>query len=413
MATMAIPQGGTLQARLYFKSLLICLGVVCSLAVVSAQTIALDHNPGHGAQPADIEGRDWHISNYFVNKSQTWPYRGLGQKVEAYLTFESGVIKGTPGCGWFTGKYQRTDEQLNISAKWTDDLKTPCGDEAVNNAKAILEALANVRQIHTEPPYWRSDALLLNDGNGSTQVTLSPMQPGNDLSELQDSFWHLIQLENADGDLSDVVINIETVGMTFSTPSYFISFPYQYKMSGLEFHPAYAYGNFSPKGKTSRDKQIAKTFEKALHRVEGYKLSQGNLALFGSDQHRVMVLKYIQSTGLENRKWRIAKYRSEGIYPRDSEGLTDATEDADIVFLNGQVRGSPGCGGWTGTYQLSGNKLRTQAGAFLAGLCSKNGDIQGQMVVKDFNTDLTIEQTGDHVLLRDNSGRARILLVPY
>ena len=51
----------------------------------------------------DLEGREWLISNYFVNKEQKWPFRKIGQKVDAHLSFESGAFKGSPGCGQVTG----------------------------------------------------------------------------------------------------------------------------------------------------------------------------------------------------------------------------------------------------------------------------------------------------------------------
>src|SRR5208282_4722806 len=99
------------------KSSLISVGGL--LAILSVPTIALDNANSHGARPEDLEGREWLISNYFIDKEQTWPFRKIGQKGDAYISFESGALKGSPGCGRFTGTYHRSGGQLSISAEWT------------------------------------------------------------------------------------------------------------------------------------------------------------------------------------------------------------------------------------------------------------------------------------------------------
>jgi hypothetical protein len=114
------------------KSSLISVGVL--FAILSAPTIALDS----GAGPADLEGREWLISNYFVNKEQTWPFRKIGQKVDAHLSFKGGAFKGSPGCGQFTGTYHKSAGQLRISADWTDEKELPCSSDQRKNAEEIL-----------------------------------------------------------------------------------------------------------------------------------------------------------------------------------------------------------------------------------------------------------------------------------
>ena len=106
--------------------------------------------------------------------------------------------------------------------------------------------------------------------------------------------------------------------------------------------------------------------------------------------------------GIENHHWRIAKYRGEvppdfrpppGFPPSevtqqtDKEGLIDANF-ADIIFLNGRVRGSTGCGGWAGTYTLSGDRLVFQADFALFGTCDTEGFAQGPVVVNAFKGEL-------------------------
>jgi hypothetical protein len=66
--------------------------------------------------------------------------------------------------------------------------------------------------------------------------------PSKDLSELQDTFWHLTELQGARSDFSGVVIDIDRYGITFSAPRYFRSFPFEYKTTTtrLKFYPASA-----------------------------------------------------------------------------------------------------------------------------------------------------------------------------
>ena len=389
------------------KSSLISLCVL--FATLSAPTIAL----ASAARPTDPEGREWLISNYFVNKEQKWPFRKIGQKVDAHLSFESGAFKGSPGCGQFTGTYHKSGGQFTISTDWTDEKEMPCSSDQRKNAEQILWALTNVRGIDVAPAYWDSDALLLTDAKGSTQITLSPMQPGRDLSELQDSFWHLARLRGSQADLSGVTVDIGKGQVTFSTVLYFAAFPFRYKLAGVKFFPAWSHTIASDNSESQRDKQLANVFENTLHKISSYDLSQDSLTFFGNDQEALIVLNSLRQQGIENRRWRIAKYRGDGNQHSDEEGLVDATESADITLLHGRVEGSPGCGAWVGTYKVSGDHVTVNAQWALAGLCYPAGFAQDRLVENAFKGELQIEENGDHILLRDMTREARILLVPY
>ena len=62
------------------------------------------------------------------------------------------------------------------------------------------------------------------------------MQPGKDLSELHDTFWHLNQLQGPTADFSQVVINMRVkTGITFSTPSYLLGTPFNTTCSRAGF----------------------------------------------------------------------------------------------------------------------------------------------------------------------------------
>jgi len=393
--------------RLLLKCFHICFGATCALAVSSAQSIA-HNNTAPGL--ADIEGRQWRIEhsvNSVIDASHKW--RGDAGKGNPSITFAGGAIEGSPGCGRFTGGYSRSGEQLTIAAGWKDDEEKPCNDKEKESATNILRALTNVRQIHyVEPEYWH-----LDDEKGTTQATLSPKQPGNDLSELEDTFWHLIQLEGSSADFAGVVVNIGPGQVTFSTPSYQTFFPFQYKLAGLAFVPNYGLNVATKNRKLSQDEQTAKVFEKVLREIGSYEAGPNSVAFFDKDRQAIMVINSFPRTTIENHRWRIAKYRGDSTQEADKDGLLNANEYAEVTFLNGHVNGSPGCGGWWGTYKLSGNQLTFDAGLSLFGTCPPEDLAQDRLVENAFRAAVRIEEKGDHVVLRDKDRKVQILLVPY
>lgn len=117
--------------------------------------------------------------------------------------------------------------------------------------------------------------------------------------------------------------------------------------------------------------------------------------------------------GLENRRWRIAKYRGDGTKKGDEQGLIDAAKTAEITFAKGRIRGSPTCGALVGTYRLSGDQLTVNADVVIGGFCPPEQLTQNQQVLNAFKGDLRVEEKDDHIVLRDTSGQARVLLMPY
>jgi heat shock protein HslJ len=116
---------------------------------------------------------------------------------------------------------------------------------------------------------------------------------------------------------------------------------------------------------------------------------------------------------IENRRWRIAKYRGDGTQKGDEQGLVDAAKTAKITLSKGRIQGSPTCGGLGGTYTLSGDQLTIHAEFFLAGFCPDDQLAQNKLVLNALRGRLRIEEQDDHVLLRDKDDKARVLLVPY
>jgi len=392
---------------------------ICGLAVSSAQSIS--HNNA-APQAVDIEDRQWHIEhsvNRVNDASHKW--RGDAGKGKPNITFASGAIEGSPGCGRFNGAYRRSGEELTMAVGWTDGQEKPCSDKEKESATNILRVLTGVRQIHyAEPEYWH-----LDDEKGTTQVVLSLMQPGSDLSELEDTFWHLTQLEGSSADFADLVVNIGPRQVTFSTPSYQTSFPFHYKMAGLVFVPDDRHDPPEDR-KLSQDEQTAKVFEKVLREIGSYEAGPNSVTFFGKDRQPIMVINSFPRRTIENRRWRIAKYRGDSspsvmvlgrrlpiTQQADKDGLVDAYDYAEVTFLNGHVTGSPGCGGWWGTYKLLGNQLTFDATLSLFGTCPDEDFVQNGLVESAFRAAVRIEEKGDHVLLRDKDRNVQIILVPY
>lgn len=398
--------------RVSLKVALVGVGLTfCSWSVSSAQAPAPHKTTAHSAGPADLEGREWHIFNYSPDHVQTWHRELIREKTKPYIKFAGRIVEGSPGCGRFTGEYHRSGKQVTVLSEWVDSKEAPCGNEKKEEAKQILKALTNVRRILVEPSYWHEDALLLTDARGSDQVNLLPMQPGKDLSELEDTFWHLTQLQNSSAKFSAIVVEIRSSDIFFSTPSYSTSFTFGYKLTGLDFPLTSANWNSTRNNRASR--RIATIFGNVLNKISSYELSQGGLTFFGENHQSVMVLTAVRQVGIENRRWRIAKFRPDSSQQGDADGLVEARQFAEITFLNGQVEGSPSCGAWAGTYQLFGDRLTVQAGMLLFGICEPEEFAQSPFVVSDFQGQLKIEEKGNNILLRDKSGKARALLVPY
>ena len=301
-----------------------------------------------------------------------------------------------------------------MSVEWRNREVAPCNEEEKEQARKVVRALTHVQRIQPPPAYWHSDSdtLLLVDEEGKIQIMLAPAQSGADLSELEDTFWHLTQLPGSKADFSNVVINIRDRDIFFSTPSHFFGFPFRYRWAGLEFYPAGMYIREKNDSKFFQDEQLTTLFETTLHRIRSYDLSTDSLTFFDKDQQPIMALSDFRKEGIENRRWRIAKYRGDGTQPSDEEGLVEARL-ADITFLNGRVIGSPGCGAWWGTYKFSGGQLNVEAVLTLLGFCYPEQFTEGHLVENAFKGELRVTKKEDSIILRENDGKPRIVLVPY
>lgn len=247
-----------------------------------------------------------------------------------------------------------------------------------------------------------------------------PAQPSIEFSRLHNTFWHLEEIQGSDTNTPGVIVSIQSayssgdeISITFSTPSYSVGFLLWNTPGGLDSVTVYDKRGVPKSERFSQDQQSAKIFESALHRICRYELRDEVLKLVDSGGHPIMVLSSVRQIGIENRRWRIAKYSGGDFSLIGEKGLIEAKVPGDITFLNGQIYGSPGCGGFTGTYTVSRNKVESDVGTGLGGLCSSEGFEQGQAVVGDVKGDRRIEKQGKNILLCDQGGRPVLLLVPF
>jgi heat shock protein HslJ len=117
--------------------------------------------------------------------------------------------------------------------------------------------------------------------------------------------------------------------------------------------------------------------------------------------------------GLENHRWRIAKYRASGSNKGDEQPLIDAAKTAEITFAEGRIEGSTTCGALVGTYRLSGDKLTIQADFILRGFCPPEQLAQNHQVLNALKGDLRVDGKGDNIVLLDKGGQVGVLLVPH
>ena len=389
--------------KLQFPAVALCAFILAAMPMTALAS----------ASPADLEDHSWLMSPASWNEPQQWPTYGAIPKPAPYIGFAGGTISGSTGCGRLTGTYHRSESRLTVAPVWSDDQERPCDEADRRDASRILGSLQEVRSINMEPEYSHEDVLLLQDANGETKVRLGPFRPGNDLSELHDTFWRVVSLQGADPVPEAAIVNIGERSIEISTPSCFSSFPYGFKLSGLQFFPAFQRSTHTENSRFERDRRVTESFEALLGRIKTYRSKDNTLTFFDGGGQALMVLRAIHSTGIENQRWRIAKYRAVSYPPTGGAGLIEARERADITFLNGDIEGSSGCGGWVGSYTITGIVIAIRADAVLAGMCSGSGFNQGWLVKEAINGEMKIENDGGRVLLTNSSGQAQVLLVPY
>lgn len=112
----------------------------------------------------------------------------------------------------------------------------------------------------------------------------------------------------------------------------------------------------------------------------------------------------ITETALENLEWSVERYD-------DGANLLPAIATSRIVFVNGRIEGTPGCGSLIASYILTGTRLSVaSSGLVLGGYCADAPLSQSKGITKLLSGELTIERDGQHLVLRNADGVIQMVL---
>jgi len=174
-----------------------------------------------------------------------------------------------------------------------------------------------------------------------------------------------------------------------------------------------AHGGATETDRFSQNQQDGHSFENHLQRSCCYSLGSSMLTLMVQKGQLLIMLSSPQQEGIENQRWRIASYRGGGSSSTQKDEMITAKEATNIVFTKGQIQGLAGCGGWRGSYTISGNNLVSDISFELVGLCSSEQLMQATSIEADLRGDRRIEMDNSGITLRAKNGMAMILLVPF
>ena len=390
-----------------FKAFVIASALICGTAI-NAQSVKYDDR--HVSSEA-LEGREWTIAQYYSHGEMQPPHERVLRTPQPYIRFVNDSIQGSSGCGQLKGDYKRSGDHLVLSPNWSDDPKTPCTTGQKEDASIILDALRNVRFIGTPPDYWHDDSVLLTNEEDKPQITLAPKQPGKDLADLHYSYWQLEELSKSRASLSEVIVYIAEDTITISTRACLYSYPFDYRMAVLKFSPAWRYGCDKAIAGQS-DSIIVQQFEKSLHATASYEHQGATLTFFDKSHNQLFTLNTLRSKGIENRDWRVTKYRNLKTQQSSNCQMLTPTQFTEITFVNGRLDGTLGCGGLVGSYKLSGERMTLNASSFLAGRCDGESDEQDYKALQAFKRSTRIEEQDGHIMLFDSVGEIQMQLDP-
>ncbi len=144
-------------------------------------------------------------------------------------------------------------------------------------------------------------------------------------------------------------------------------------------------------------------------------VSGNELALIDDHGASVVTAMRLSSSTIENRQWTL-----ESFFDGQSLRSTAAAfgPPNPIIFVEGMIQGSPGCGALTGEYSLSADRIRmTDVGYFLAGVCFNRRNPHAPLfqfsdeIVDALNGERTIVRDGaNRIRLLDNAGRTQVVL---
>jgi len=287
---------------------------------------------------------------------------------DSFVEFRDGVVRGVAGCGTISGHYHLHSDSMSVSTKWARS--RPCELDEDGQGRRMVSGLNGDLTVSASA----YSGISLSNHAGATRIVLAMRQPGQDLSELRGSFWEITRMPGFDEPLSRMIVSFERGLMALADTN---RRGYQFDFGRLgkpqlewtkessdldppkEGHAEEEFGvqSLHLTFPIPQPKPQVVYFDQLVTRISAYRVVGERLSMMDKDFAPIIEARRISPEGVEYRRWRIVAYRSDGRLNASPSDL-----DADITLFGGTLAGSPGVGPWSGSYQLTGDKLHFDAG---------------------------------------------------
>jgi hypothetical protein len=232
-----------------------------------------------------------------------------------------------------------------------------------------------------------------------TQASIA--KPEVNLTKLGVSYW---QIEEPTGNV-DAIVTIDDSTIQYSGACAAAAFPYRqhWESEGqLEVFPAYMLATTC----VDRSLEAMSGFYFALRQansVKGSSADGGQGLAFIWASKPLLHLERFEPEGLETRRWRIT------FFSNGTRMVTPKTLPT-ITFQHGQLRGSLGCGGLMGGYQLGAERLVIRPLSVLAGFCTTGHARENDLELNALIATRRQEPDGRKMILVDDKGVTWVVL---
>jgi hypothetical protein len=226
------------------------------------------------------------------------------------------------------------------------------------------------------------------------------------------TFWILTSLTGAPAE-HDAILHLEGQSLSLDVPCYRRSWAYSADTGRLPR----AWASIARCGETIPP--VIALFDTVMPTVSDVRVSGDELTLRDASGRLVLSGHRLVSSGIENREWAIESY-FDGHSVVSTRDIFNRPKAAIVTFIHGSLLGTPGCGGLSGNYNVTGRQITIEnAGAILAGSClrrDEHGIVDewplNQPVLDALNGVRTIEPHAEGFVLRDSVGTIQVVLVP-
>jgi heat shock protein HslJ len=226
-------------------------------------------------------------------------------------------------------------------------------------------------------------------------------------AEIKDSFWRLAT-SKAKPSADDPVFKIDAGTIEIASRCNSIGLAF----IASDGHFRYSNDYMSATSKNATCMSPVSAIADELRHAKSFQLKGETLSVYGDNMSEQVVLAHLHPYGLEYRSLKIEDYSDDGQLVV-TRSLGNA--QPEILFFGGMIEGAPGCGGFIGSYTLTGSHgMHIVLSAILAGMC-ENIDAAGQQddeIIRNFGGDSFFKQIGPgRFALRDLRGKTRAILV--